>query len=392
MVQQTDDNKLKPWQNKLLVERIEETNQPYRDFDLLQACNSEPRIFGTSGTDLRRAYQYKFKYLKKLSIDKYVKFLRKHDQNPSATTQRLHLEATNAAFEATTAAFETLSFQAADEGTDDAINDTSEDEITVASNEEASQQTIYSHMSEAPSWNPEFSSPMIRSPTPFGSPPMRNTARPSPAPPINTPSAGTTEYVDHWVQPAQGTVEDPYRINVDPIRPENNREFDISYIPMKTVKGYARNVVHIRIDSVPGDHQLWEMTVPPGALRQLLIRGPSRSLHYSQEDKFHRKKECSVTYGIHKKVAEDVVKNPNRRFSHWLIQFPPEITLDNGVFSDDQIEVSRNKVGLSYDESETGITGIGTNCMMVYWEIAEKKAGLRVDAKEKEQDDADCFT
>jgi hypothetical protein len=115
-------------------------------------------------------------------------------------------------------------------------------------------------------------------------------------------------------------------------------------------------------------------------------------LHYSQEDKFHRKKECSVTYGIHKKVAEDVVKNPNRRFSHWLIQFPPEITLDNGVFSDDQIEVSRNKVGLSYDESETGITGIGTNCMMVYWEIAEKKAGLRVDAKEKEQDDADCFT
>ncbi len=186
-------------------------------------------------------------------------------------------------------------------------------------------------MSEVPIWNSEFSSPMIRSsPTPFGSPPMRNTSRPSPAASVATVSApgldfatGPTQYLDHWNPPAQGTVEDPYRINVDPLRPENNREFDISYIPMKTVKGYARNVVHIRIDSVPGDHQLWEMTVPPGALRQLLIRGPSRSLHYSKEDKFHRKKKCTVTYGIHTKVAEDIVKLPNRRFSHWLIQSPP---------------------------------------------------------------------
>jgi hypothetical protein len=160
---------------------------------------------------------------------------------------------------------------------------------------------------------------------------------------------------------------------------------------MKTVKGYARNVVHIRVDSVPGDHQLWEMTVPAGALRQLLIRGPSRSLHYSKEEKYHRKNRCDVTYGIHTKAAEDIIKSSTRRFSYWLIQFPPEITLDNGVFSDDQIEVSRNKVGLSYTPKETGIVGIGTNCMMVYWEIAEKKAGLRVATKEKEEDDAKCF-
>jgi hypothetical protein len=96
-----------------------------------------------------------------------------------------------------------------------------------------------------------------------------------------------------------------------------------------------------------------------------------------------------VTYGIHTKVAEDIVKYPNRRFSYWLIQFPPEITLDNGVFSDDQSEVSRNKVGLRYTKKETGIKGINTNCMMVYWEIAEKEAGLRVETKEKEEDDAD---
>jgi hypothetical protein len=103
---------------------------------------------------------------------------------------------------------------------------------------------------------------------------------------------------------------------VDPVGPENNREFYISYIPMKTVKGYARIVVHICVDSAPGDNQLWEMPVPRGALRQLLIRGPSRSLHYSNEDKFHRKKKCSVTYRIHAKVADDIGRNPGRRFSY----------------------------------------------------------------------------
>jgi hypothetical protein len=59
-----------------------------------------------------------------------------------------------------------------------------------------------------------------------------------------------------------------------------------------------------------------------------------------------------------------------------LIQFPPEITLDNGVFLDDQIEVSSNKVGLRYTEKETRIAGINTNCMTVYWKIEEKKADI----------------
>ncbi len=86
--------KLKPWQEKLLLEYIEKTNQPIQDFDLLQACNSKPRIFGVSATELRCLYQYRFKYLKTLPIDKYVNFLRKYGQNPSATTQRLLLEAT----------------------------------------------------------------------------------------------------------------------------------------------------------------------------------------------------------------------------------------------------------------------------------------------------------
>jgi hypothetical protein len=312
--------------------------------------------------------------------------------------------------EATNTAFETLSFdKAADTGTieppftDDegTISDTSKDEeeAPAADDKEASQEgTVYSNTPEA-TWNSEFSSPMVRSPAPFSSP-MRTMAGPSPVPSVTTSSApgagslatGTNQqYLDHWVQPPQGTVDDPYRINVDLERPEKNREFDIAYIPMKTVKGYARNVVHIRVDSAPGDQQLWEMTVPHGALRQLLIRGPSRSLHYSDEEKFHRKKKCTVTYGIHAMVADDIERSPGRKFSYWLLQFPPEIILDNGVFSDDHIEVSRNKVGLSFTEQETGIKGISSNCMMVSWEIAEKKAGLRVETKEKEEDDAACF-
>jgi hypothetical protein len=70
------------------------------------------------------------------------------------------------------------------------------------------------------------------------------------------------------------------------------------------------------------------------------------------------------------------------------ILFRWEITLDNGVFSDDQIEVSRNKAGLSLTAQETGIKGISSNCMMVYWEIVEKKAGLCVGKMKKEENDA----
>jgi hypothetical protein len=393
---------LEPWQEKQLLEHIEETNQPVQDFDLLHACHSNPRTFGLPGTELRRRYQYRFQYLKRISIKRYVSFLKKYDQNASATTHRLFLEATDVAFQ-------TLSFnEAADTGTieppltDDEgpINDTNENKETAANDEEASQEgTIYSNMPE-PAWNSEFESPMVRSPAPFTSP-MRTMPAPSPVPSVTASSAhgvdsfapGTNQqYHDHWVQPAQGTIDDPYRINMDPSRPENNREFDISYIPMKTVNGYIRNIVHIRVDSAPGDHELWKMTVPPGALRQLLIRGPSRSLLYKDEAKFHRKKTCMVTYGIHAMVAEEIRMSPHRLFSFWLIQFPPEITLDNGVLSDDQIEVPRKKVGMSLNDQETGIKGINYNSMIVYWEIAEKRAGIRVEAKEKEEDAASCFS
>jgi hypothetical protein len=107
MVQWTDEPinpsekpALKPWQHKLLIEQIQETNQPIQDFNLLEACIREPRILGVAGTpELHHLYQYRFKYLKNLLINKHVGNLRKYSLNPSATTQRLFLEATNAAFE-----------------------------------------------------------------------------------------------------------------------------------------------------------------------------------------------------------------------------------------------------------------------------------------------------
>jgi hypothetical protein len=90
---------LKPWQHKLLLEQIEPTNQPIQDFNIFEVCNSKPSIFGLAGTELHRLYQYRFKYLKNLSINEHVSNLRKYSLNPSATTQRLFLEATNEAFE-----------------------------------------------------------------------------------------------------------------------------------------------------------------------------------------------------------------------------------------------------------------------------------------------------
>lgn len=54
-------------------------------------------------------------------------------------------------------------------------------------------------------------------------------------------------------------------------------------------------------------------------------------------------------------------------------------------------EVKRRKVGVSYSEADTGIKGIGSNALIVSWEIAERAAGTRVIAKPVDTDEAAAF-
>jgi hypothetical protein len=133
------------------------------------------------------------------------------------------------------------------------------------------------------------------------------------------------------------------------------------------------------------------MSVPSGAERQLLVFTPSRSLHYSQEEKFHRDGYCAVARNIHLGIFQNIFDDPHRAWVYYLLQFPKTVVLDNAVLSQDMHEVKRRKVGVSYSEKDTGIKGIGSNALIVSWEIAERAAGTRVIAQPVDTDDAAAF-
>ena len=131
-------------------------------------------------------------------------------------------------------------------------------------------------------------------------------------------------------------------------------------------------------DAVPGNHRKFEMTVPHGSKRQLLVHCPACLLHYKDESKFHRNAHCDVSMRIHMQTAKNIVNDPVHAWIYILLQFPPELVLDNAVLSQDQQNVKWNQVGVKYVESETGLKGIVTNSLMVYWEIAQKAPGVWV--------------
>jgi hypothetical protein len=186
-------------------------------------------------------------------------------------------------------------------------------------------------------------------------------------------------------------MDDPITINVDMGRPENKGIFDIAWIPQKIIHGYARNVVCVRVDACPGDQNKFQTSVPSGAEWQLLVRTPSRLLHYSQEEKFHRDGYCAVARNIHLGVYQNIVDDPRCAWVYYLLQFPNNVVLDNAVLSQDMHEVKRRKVGVSYSEDDTGIKGIVSNAFIVSWEIAERAAGTRVIAQPPDTDDAAAF-
>jgi hypothetical protein len=178
-------------------------------------------------------------------------------------------------------------------------------------------------------------------------------------------------YPTNWEQPAAGTIEDPRRINVNPTHPETYDEFEVKLISQKIVHGYARNVFCVRRAVAPGDHKKFEMTLPPGSINQLLVRCCSRSIHYSKERKFHRGNYCAVSKRTHEQTEREIASDPSRSWIYYLLQFPDHVRLDNSVLSEDKTKVRMQKKCVVYDESETGIPGVPSNVMIIFWEISE---------------------
>jgi len=367
---------LKDWQEKLLLEDIEGTEEPVCDFDFIKHANNQQRLYGLPGTELRELFRYRVKYLKRLPIDRYIRWLKKFDVKPSKSTQNLLLEETT------------------DRLLGLSINE--EAPATPPQTETPSPQKEKATSSPTPSNDPSVETMSFMSPrrSGKGESPFHSPSFSSPSATVQGASSfqNQSRYICEWNEPPQGTLDDPFHIHVCMSRPENNGIFDIAWIPQKIVHGYARNVVCVRVDAVPGDQNKYQMTVPSGSVNQLLVRTPSRSLHYSREEKFHRDGYCQASFNMHTLVSKAIEDDPTRAWVYYLLQFPPTVCLDNSVLSQDIQVVKKRKVGVKYDDKETGISGITSNAMIVCWEVAERAAGTRVGVLgEDVEDDAAAF-
>ena len=76
---------LEQWQIKEMLQNIEDADGK---ISFRSICNQSDKVYGTSGSNLRRAFQRKWDKVHRMKIGKYVKYLEKYDVGLSAGTQK----------------------------------------------------------------------------------------------------------------------------------------------------------------------------------------------------------------------------------------------------------------------------------------------------------------
>jgi hypothetical protein len=81
-----DKIELQEWQIISFLQDVEASNVARDAVNLLRICNDNPRLYGTKGAPLCRAYQREFDKIKRYSIDKYIQTLDHLQIDPSEAT------------------------------------------------------------------------------------------------------------------------------------------------------------------------------------------------------------------------------------------------------------------------------------------------------------------
>jgi hypothetical protein len=88
---------------------------------------------------------------------------------------------------------------------------------------------------------------------------------------------------------------------------------------------------------------------------------------------------------------KNIFDDPCCVWVYYLLQFPNNVVLDDAVLFQDMHKFKRRKVGVSYSEADTDIKGIGSNALIISWEIAERGTGTRVIAQPVDTDNLVAF-
>jgi hypothetical protein len=209
------EQSLQLWQVKQLLQDVEETSRYSINF--LETCNFCPKIYGESGSLLRRAFQKKLEHLKRLTVEKYVHLLKRSEVEPGLATQRLLSEAEHHA----------------------------EDDL---SEEEGTMMNSPSRFDTTP--RPQCARPTFESPQgSFHGMPRGSMTSPP-------PSYEYHDVSEKFLVVQEGTAKNPWRIPVDINRAERNREFDIELVRDVTHGDFTQSTFHIRKDISIWDNNL----------------------------------------------------------------------------------------------------------------------------------------
>jgi hypothetical protein len=399
-----NEEKLTNDQEAILLEQIERSEKSPQDFDFIDFVKHKNTwtLYGPPNSKRRTLYRYRLKYWRGLTPTKYADLLDcRRVRRSNITFQRLIDESAKeiSALTVTTPPIKSPTVESKDDDKakkpepppQEQEDDNDADNISTSTDYSSTSTTMSDYFQSPPKkssyskWDASHAAvPDFASPSREGSSSMAFTPTKSA---INQ-STAKSKYEDYlkWHAPVPGTKEEPFVIYVDPTNPQSSREFDVSLIPMKLVKGFRRNCIHIRVCAAPGDHKEYSMMIPEDTVGMVLIRGPTRCIAYKDVQQYHRKGKngkgvnCVVTKKIHKEQYKEVLPP----YSYWLLIFPEGLCFDNLIFSDDQVEVKANYNGICIGDNVTGITDKPFNAMFVYWEIAEAKAGIKMDDEDEE--------
>ena len=183
-------------------------------------------------------------------------------------------------------------------------------------------------------------------------------------------------------------------VNID--FPERNREFEIQFVNNMKKGKFERHGFHIRMPVAALDYNKFSVTVPEfGAYslefkrRLLAVKGPSQNAWYKDYKLYHQTNACASTLKAHKKTTINIGKDFERQLTHWLLVFPPPISLSNQVFSDDEgtVPVSKNSLVILAADN---ISKKDLRQVVLFWKIAVN-GGEQVDTDDEGSDADQLF-
>jgi hypothetical protein len=361
-----EDNPVPAFVMKQLLEDIESSGLPRGEVNLLLICNDNPKVYGLKGSRLRRNIQKRFARIKRLGAKAYLRLLEDYEVNNMKNCD-----------EGLTSSFKNMVF-----------DDTEDD------NEEEAPVTPLRTTKK------KKQSPM-RTGTRSGSRKLPDKLSDdesySSIPPVSIISSRSSlSLASSKKMSEDGTKSSPWIVHVNTQHAERNREFGVEKTIKDEVDGTDRDGWYIRRTVAVPDYDKWDASLlddddVPRAYKNRCIRvkGPSQDFWQNNAERFSKK--TSIVEAVAKAIEATelaINQDESRQWSFWLLVFPSHITLDNKIYSSNDVDLDPdfNCMPISKTDNDFNKDIMG---MVVCWHIAE--AGGRMVTKTKKKPKASDF-